>query len=244
MALTISNAGNGTSTASSATQATGATVTANVGDWLLAFIGCDNNGASGAASLTNVQDSAGNTWVERAKINWSPGGVAGDGITLGIYSCQVINALVSGTVTANFSPNTAAKVIDVFRIQPGAGEAVSFIACDATGIGSSTNAPSITTSVNASDTIFGAVAMEDRAGPPTYDTDTVNGSWSAGAGRFADSGSVATSANVTVQYKTVSATGNQTYNVGVGSARDSAISYIILKAVAAAQERSSGMIIG
>src|SRR5262245_36693521 len=99
MALTISDAGNGNSTSSGATLSTGATVTASIGDWLVAVVAADNNGTSGVSSISSVTDSQGNTWTQRALINRTAGGVAADGATLGIFVCEgVTNALSSGTV--------------------------------------------------------------------------------------------------------------------------------------------------
>lgn len=229
MALTITDLGNATSTSSSATLVTGATITASVGDWLVALIAADNNGTSGAASLTSVQDSQSNTWTQRALINRTPGSAAGDGATLGVFVCEgVTNALSSGTVTANFSPNTISKAIEVYRVQPGAGETIQFVACDATGNKSSTathDAPTV--SVTNGDTIFGAAAIEETA-TPTGDSDTTNGSWSTLIARVASTGLFASSMGCASQWKTVNATGNQSWAATTGSARDSARTYLIV----------------
>src|SRR5262245_40298634 len=153
MALTISDLGNATSTSSSATLVTGSTITASVGDWLVAIIAADNNGTSGANSLTSVQDSRSNTWTQRALILNDPGAAAA-GCTLGIFTAPVTSALSSGTVTANFNPNTTSKAIEVYRVQPSVGEAVSFVAADATGTtGSSSTPTAATVSVTNGDTI-------------------------------------------------------------------------------------------
>lgn len=235
MALTITDAGNGTSTSSSASVATGATVTAVAGDWLLAIVSADNNGTSGASSISSVTDSAGNTWNLRATINFSPGGVAADGATLGVYLCEgVTNALSSGTVTANFSPNTTAKAIEVYRVQPGSGEAVQFVACDATGnTGNTATHDAPTVSVNNGDTIFGLASIE-QVGMPTGDSDTTDGSWSTLIGRVANVGGVAATSMVNAsQYKTVTGTGNQSWACTTAAARDSARTYLILGPVAA-----------
>ncbi|WP_119270848.1 hypothetical protein [Taklimakanibacter deserti] len=226
--LTISDAGNGTSTADAATQATGATVTASTGDWLVAVVAADNDGSGGDASLTSVSDTQSNTWTQRALINRDPG-VAGNGATLGIFTAPVTNALSSGTVTANFSPNTAAKAIQVYRVQPGAGQQVLFVAADATGTqdGNTTHAAA-TVSVTEGDTIFGAAAIETNTAV-TGDSDTTNGNWSAVITRLANTGSDATSMTSSSQYKTVNATGNQSWAVTTAASKDSARSYLILR---------------
>jgi hypothetical protein len=235
MALTITDAGNGNSTSSSASLSTGSTITASVADWLVAVPAADNNGTNGAASLTSVTDSQGNTWKQRALINQDPGAAAA-GATLGIYVCEgVTNALSSGTVTANFSPNTASKAIQVYRVQPGAGEVVQFVASDTTGsAGSTTTHSAATVSVTQDDTIIGCAAVETGTPSVTGDSDTTNGSWSTVLIRVANTGTDSTSMNSVSQYKTVTATGNQSWACTTGSARNSARSYLILRAVAAA----------
>jgi hypothetical protein len=234
MALTISDAGNATSISSTASLATGATVTASTGDWLVAFVAADNQGTSGAASLISVTDSAGNTWTQRALVNFTPGSVAADGATLGIFTAPITNALASGTVTANFSPNTTAKAIQVYRVQPGAGETVQFVAADATGTtGNGTTHSAATVSVTNGDTIFGGAAIEvDSA--VTGDSDTTNGNWSPILDRAASTGNQTTSMHSSSQYKTVNATGNQSWGVTTIAARDGAQSYLILGPVATA----------
>jgi hypothetical protein len=226
VALTITDAGNGVSTTSTATVATGATVTASIGDMLVAIIAADNAGAAGVASLTSVTDSAGNTWTQRAKINFTPSSAALDGATLGIYTCSVTNALASGTVTANFNPNTPSKAIQVYRIQPGAGEAVQFLAADAAGSTGNTSTHSApTVPVTNGDTIFGAAAIETNPAV-TGDGDTTNGSWSSILTRLASNGGL--SMTNSSQWKTVNATGNQSWAASTVSTLDSARSYLII----------------
>lgn len=226
--LTISDSGNGNSTSSGATVATGSTVTAATGDWLVALVAGDNNGTNGAASLSSVSDSQSNTWTQRALITNDPGAAAA-GATIGVFTAPITNALASGTVTANFSPNTTFKAIQVYRVQPGAGNQVVFVAADTSGV--TTNATthsSNTVSVTSGDTIFGAAGIEDR-GTITGDSDTTNGSWSTIITRLADGGGVGTSMSCSSQYKTVSATANQTWDITTTAGRDSAVTYLILR---------------
>lgn len=226
--LTISDSGNGTSTTSTSTLVTGSTITASVGDWLVALVAADNNGTNGDPSLTGVQDSQSNTWTQRAFINNDPSTTAA-GATLGIYTTEVTVALSSGTVTANFSPNTSSKGMEVYRVQPSAGSCVTFVAADTTGTtGSSTSTAAATVSVTNGDTIFGAGATESRGGG-TGDSDTTNGSWSTLISRSGDTGAAATSMNQQSQYKTVNATGNQSWAAGNGASNDWAASYLILR---------------
>lgn len=231
MALTITDEGNGTSTSSSATVVTGATIDASLGDWLAAIIAADNAGASGVSSISSVTDSAGNTWTQRAVINRTAGGVANDGTTLGIFTAAVSSALTGGTVTANFSPNTTSKAIQVYRIQPGVSESVQFVASDTTGsTGSALSHSAPTVSVTNGDTIFGCAALETSTAI-TGDSDTTNGNWSGVITRLANTGTNLTSTTCASQYKTVSATGNQDWACTTAGFEDSARSYLILRAV-------------
>lgn len=225
--LTISDLGNGTSTSSSATVVTGSTITASVGDWLVAIVAADNNGTNGAVSLTSVTDSASNTWSQRALINQDPGAAAA-GATLGIFTAPITSAPSSGTVTANLSPNTTSKAIQVYRAVAPAGCSVAFINADATGTtGASAASASATVSVTEDDTIFGGVAIETSAPGPAGDADSTNGSWSTAVVRSAGTGTNATSMVALAQFKTVTATGNQTHDATFSST-DWAAAYLIL----------------
>jgi hypothetical protein len=85
-------------------------------------------------------------------------------------------------------------------------------------------------SVTNGHTIFGATATEDIAVAPA-DTDTTNGNWSTAYTITANTGTIATGAALTTQYKTVNATGNQSYNTSTAAARDFAINYLILRTI-------------
>lgn len=229
MAATISDLANGVSTTSNTTCVTGGTVTASVGDWLVVVAASSNDGTAGAASQTGVVDSDGvNTYTRRALINYDPG-AAGAGATLGLYTCAVTSALSSDTITVNHSVNTSEKAVQVYKVAPGAGETISFIAVDTTGVtGNLTTYAANTVSVTNGDTIFGAASIEtDDA--VTGDTDTTNGSWSSILTRLADGGADASTMSCASQYKTVTATGNQSWACTTVTGRDAAISYVVLR---------------
>lgn len=227
MALTISNVATAASTTSGATlDITG--VTASVGDWLVLAVAADNAGTSGASSLsTSITDAAGNVWTHRATTNYTPGGAAGDGTTLGIFTAEVTHALSSATLTVNFSPNTTAKAAALKKVVPGAGEIVVFhsVGSGATGNGTSFAAPTV--SVDALHTIFGWTALESTS-IGSNDSDTTNGSWSSAQTAAASTGTAATSQYLAGQHKTVTASGSQTYDTTAGNARDWAANYLIL----------------
>lgn len=226
MAITVANITTATSTTSSSTLATTASVTAAAGTWLYVALACDNNGTNGDPSVAtnSISDSASNTWTNRVLLNNDPGAAAA-GITLAIWTCEVTNALTNGTITISFSPNTTSKTFVVQRLTPGSGEKVVYVDTGAGATGSS-NAPTInSTSVAADDVIFGAIAIEGND-TITGDSDTSNGTWSTQYTQVANTGTVLTSVRIATQYKAVTSTSSQTYNVSYTTARDYAINWV------------------
>lgn len=230
MALTHSSVTTATSTSSGATlDVTG--ITASVGDMLVLACEADNAGTAGVSSTSaTITDAAGNTWTRRSVTTNSPGGSANDGTTLSIWTCLVTFALSSATITINFSPNTTSKAALLKKYVPGAGEVVNFIAVGAgvTGVLTGTWAAP-TVSVAQDQTIVGFVGSESR-NAATADSDTTDGSWSADQSAIADTGSAGTSQTIAAQSKTVTGTGNQTYDRTSGNAREWAANYIIIAA--------------
>src|SRR6185369_9613127 len=168
MSVTITNVTTQTEAASTTSLAiTG--VTAAIGDWLILGVSLDNNGTAGVASLSaTVTDSAGNTWVNQSLTNQTAG-VAGDGATLGVYTCHVTAALSAGSVTINCSPATVAKAVAMQKMVAGTGETVAVHSVGAGVAGSSTAQSAGAVSVPIGATIFGFTAMEIN-GAPTADS--------------------------------------------------------------------------
>src|SRR5690349_17070345 len=124
MAATISDIGSATSNSATTSLTSGATITASVGDFLLAVVAADNAGTNGLSSISTFTDTSSNTWTRQTLVNNDPGAAAA-GCTLAIWTAPITVALSSGTVTQNFTTNTTAKAMEVYRIQPGAGEVLS-----------------------------------------------------------------------------------------------------------------------
>lgn len=226
MALTFTNVTTANSTASSSAL-TAASLTIAAGQWVLVAIAADNNGTNGAASLTGVTDSAGNTYTQLALNNQDPG-AANEGTTLGIYLAKINAALSSGSISANFSPNTTSKAMSIKRISVDAGETLETFAVGAGFTGSGTAYSSGAVSVTNGYTIYGATALE-QGSAAAADTDTTNGNWSTAHTAAASTGTNTTSQAITTQQKTVTATGNQTYDTSSGSTRDYALNYVIFR---------------
>lgn len=229
MPAAITNVTTQTENASTASLAiTG--VSAAIGDWLILAAAVDNSGVAGVASLsTAVTDSAGNVWVNRGGlINRTQAGAANDGTTLGIWTCQVTSALTAGSVTLSFSPNAVAKAVAIQKAVLGAGKTWAFSAVGPGVTAQSTTQNAGAVSVSNGQTIWGFTATEDNVAP-NPDIDTSNGSWSAAltASTGATPGAGQT---ISVQWKTVTATGNQTYNTSTSAGRDYAVNYLIFTA--------------
>lgn len=220
MALTISQVGSNNSATSTATLAVTA-VTAAVGDWLVVMVAADNAGTNGAASLSSVTDSAGNSYTMTSS-TYDPG-AASAGATFGLFHARTTATLTGGTVTANFSPNTTAKAMVIYKVVPGANEVVAF---DRVGAGYTGTTKSITaTAVTNGYTIFAGMAVETNAAV-TADTDTTNGSWASQYTAVGNTGTSTTSQRVCGQYKTVTATGDQTFNTATSG--DGAVNWLTL----------------
>jgi hypothetical protein len=196
------------------------------------YVACsaDNNGASGGPSISGISDSAGNTWVLRNDYVTQDPGAAGAGITLGVWTCAVTNTLSSGIVTVSFNPATTSKALVVWKVVPDAGQTVAFVSAGVGVVGISTSMSAGAVGVTNGHTIFGATATESTTAA-VGDADTTNGNWSSVYAATASTGTFSTSASLSSQCKTVTATGDQTYNTTLTIARDYAINYLILRAL-------------
>lgn len=203
-------------------------ITTAVGDVLLFFVAASNDGASGAASgIQRVLQTTDNstTTGELISTNYDPGS-AEAGTTLYVWRLDIVVAKTATNAQIVFSNITNQAACVIYKIQASAGT----VAVRSTGAGATGNsaAPTITaTSVGNGDTIFGAISIETDD-VVTADSDTSNGSWSTQQTICHDTGADAVTETIAVQYKTVTATANQTYNPTLGTARDYAINYLVI----------------
>lgn len=238
MAISISDIGNGDSTTNDTTLASGATVTASVGDVLLLCIAASNSGASGAAAvITSIADNAGgstNVYTQRGTTgNRTAGSVANDGATQFFYECPVTTALSNNIVTVTFSANNPQKAFQIYRLQPGIGEAVQFEFVSTPNGGSATTHLATTTaSILDGQVVFGMAAIQTDDNI-TGDSDTTRGIWSTVADRTADGGVDADSITCSSQYKIVNADGTQSWANATGTARESVRNTICYSVIAA-----------
>jgi hypothetical protein len=231
MAASVTSGGQATSTVAGATLTSSANLTAAIGDYVVVLVAASNDGSGGAASISaTMTDSDGvNVYTRRALINHDPG-AAGGGATLAIFTAPVTDALTSAQVTANFSPDTDQRAMQVYSVTPGASEVISFRTVDTTGeTGSVTTHSAATVACIAGDIIFCGAAIEANDAI-TGDADTTNGSWNS-VTRLADGGTDATAMTCHASYKIVTGAGDQSWAATTANARDSARTYLILNSV-------------
>jgi len=225
MALTFSNISSGSSTTASTNNSI-INITAEINSWLLVSIAIDNSGINGTASLLDtITDTSGNIYTLLSKTTRTAG-VSNDGTTLGIWLGRITTILNNGSITFNYSVSTPCKAISVKKITVGNNEWVTPISISNGFTGSGTAFSASAISVISGYTIFGATALEQSTAA-IADSDTTNGSWSTAYTIAADTGTNSTSQSLSTQQKTVTATGNQTYNTSSGSTRDWALNTII-----------------
>lgn len=224
MALTITNGPTAASIVSGATLAL-TNVDGAVGDMLVLAAAADNSGASGVASMSaTVTDSAGNTWINRTLKNQTAG-VVSDGTTLGIWTSLLTTALVAGTVTLSFSPNTPSRAALLYLVE---GIAPDFyqVGTAVSGSGNTWSTGTIA-AVPAGYALFAFIAIEQTSAV-NGDPDVDGGQWSNRFSAQAIAGSNTLSQTVTSQWKVVTPTSDQSWDSSGGTVRRYALNYLIL----------------
>lgn len=187
-------------------------VTASVGDYLIACVCSNDVSAADAIGTTDVSDAAGNTWTRKASNQAQT--AAGD-VAMAIFETQVANALSSQNVT--FTNSTAAKAMVILRFTGGSttvSGTTQVANADGTGTYSLTH-----TGVQNGDLVVGFCGTEDANGNAFGDdTDTTNGSWAASIKNGTTGGGAASNMSARVQYKIANATGSQTWDGTINGA--------------------------
>ena len=233
MALTISQAGSATSTTSSSTLVVTPTVSFSANDGVVVCIAADNSGTLGAISISSVSDSQSNTYTLIKSVRTSGSTVNGLA-SAAIYLCSITNAIsTSDSITINFSPNTPAKAVVLYKIACASGKKPSDTNSGSTSPASDGTSRSYTTaSISANDAVFMIAGIETNESV-TADTDTLRGSWSSAYSATADTGTLATSMQVVTQYKTVTSSGTQTWNLSWATSTSYCMAYATITEVAA-----------
>lgn len=225
-----------TATVSSATNlsvAIDASVASVAGNTLIAWICCDNSGL-GLPTVNSIDVPAGETaaWTRLAAHTSSSGTAA----------AAVIGELWAIVTTVSWPANTTYQVTLSAAVAAKVSLLAEFSGVTATRRGSvptstdvSTGGTPTTTTIGTApatgDLVVGAASFETNTAA-TDDTDTTNGSWSAGLKANTASGGAAANCSGILQWKIVSAGGHQTYNP-TGSSDSGAVVTALVPAAAA-----------
>lgn len=217
-------------------QTSSATMVSNIEESLaigsigVLCISADNSAGTGATKNfpSSFSDSKSNTWTLRLDELWDPGAAAA-GVEMAIYTSVLTSALVADdTITVTFSvANVVGKIAAIWEFAPQSAGTMSFLSSGFTTPGSSTSAPTVTTtSITSGDYVVGLSASESF-GVYTGDSDTTNGSWKTMMhyGKTVGVGGI----SICTQWKLTTGTATQTYNPTIGTALDTMIGWISLR---------------
>jgi hypothetical protein len=180
MAVTVNLLSSGTYATSSTTKVS-ASYAPTAGSMLVLIIACDNNGTSGVSSLSAPSnDTAGRVWSSfMSTVNYTPGSIAADGATLGVWYCKA-TAATAATTTMNFSPATTRVCYQILELKNWPGSSMGVGTQNTTGSTASPSASDIYAAGTIDDVSIGIWAREGFEAV-TADADSTNGvSWSAG----------------------------------------------------------------
>lgn len=213
MTVTVALLQQGTFTTSTTTKTTATYTPTTTSGVLVLIVACDNNGSSGAVSLTSASnDNQGRAWTDVGNHNYSPSGTtASDGVSWRMWAHRT-SATTPGTTTLNFSPATTRCVYQVWEVKgwPAASFGLSVLKTQAT-----TASPSQSDNggVVQDQVVFGMWAREGNQAV-TADTDSTNGvTWSTAVDTISNSGTPATSIGLHTQYKVGTLTTTPTADV-------------------------------
>lgn len=227
MALTGTNRGTGNHNTSAVSFTLNPGSNFAAGAMAVLCVAADNNGTNGLAMATfSVTDTLGNTWTRRSSPLYDPG-AAGAGVEGAIFTTPMNGGtLVTGTViTVSFgSTSVTAKTWTLIEVLGSTGTPT--FKTQAVGTGSATASPTVTTSSLTNTTlVVGAVFVEGGTTLTlTGDSDTTNGNWSTAQSNKI--GTTAAGSGIISQFKTVTATGTQTYNPTLGLSSDCIAAWI------------------
>lgn len=227
MAIARVNGDTGTGNqSSSATLVLTLGSTYNVGTLVVVMVGCDNAGAAGISSIsTSMTDTKSNTYTRQVVQNRTTGGTAGDGCTVALFDSVLTTQLTAvDTITANFSPNTTAKVIQAASFSGTA--SAPYANNGNSGAGTTWTGP-VTATYASGDLLILATANESNTGP-VLPTDITNGTWSSNTGPLSNgAGGDATKMSGFIESKLLTGSGTQTPSAATGATTDWATVYLL-----------------
>lgn len=231
LTLTARGSGNGSVTSGSFTFSPGSNFAS--GSLAILCVAYDNSGSSGADPFTAAptDNGTGNeAWISRQNALQDPG-AASAGAVMRIFTSRVGTLGTAQTITWCTGNNNGAnndKVAWTLWEAKGtlAGGAAGYVTGNQFN-GSGTAFTISTGIITNADAVICAIALEDSSSGAD-DTDTTNGSWSAGQSSFTSGGGGAGNMGTRSQYKIVTATGGQTWNFTVANT-DWAAAYIVVR---------------
>jgi hypothetical protein len=186
----------------------------------------DNAGTNGNTTTlpSTISDSKSNTWTQRQQGFNDPGSAAA-GVESAIYTSVLTTPLVVGdTFTITYvGINVTAKAIVVWEFAPVGAGSMSYVTGGSPAAASGTSIAVATspTTIVSGDYIIGMVGVEGSGSVPftfTEDTDTTNGTWKKAG--IVGGGTGAGAMHTIAQYKKVTATATQSYDVTVSQTVD------------------------
>lgn len=227
MAPTVSSLGGTASAATGTSRSLTLGAAAAVGDKVVVVVAIDNTGASGAAptSLT-LTDSKAHAWGSPTVTRLVDPGAASAGAYLAVWHITASVALTTSDTVTVTTGATAAIGIVAAKVTPSAGKVLTVGTSGSSSTTAGTTATVTTGSLAVDELVFGFGAVE-RSAAPTGDSDTTNGSWSSlVSGRGGNSGTSTSNQYAFLQWKQVTGTGAQAYNVSWTTNTDACIGYL------------------
>lgn len=212
----------------------------NAGSFAVLFVAADNSATNGASNnITSVTDSLGNTWTKRQGPLYDPG-LANQGIQGAVFTTDMAAGVIttSTVISVNFGQATTAKVAVLYEVTPDTGYKIVYSSSGDSLSSTNTEFNETTGSITVNNIVICAYFIEGNYTLNLADFDTTRGSWSSRTAPGVGSG--ASGVKLSTQYKVVTGTGTQTFDVSVQTTCDAIGSWVELSEVPA----SAGLIIG
>jgi hypothetical protein len=220
-AITVANRGSQNSATASTSIAVSPTATIVVGHMGVVLYAVDNVGTSGSTKVcpSTFNDTVGNTWTQRIDAIYNPAG-AGSGVEIAAYTATITTQiLTTDNVTITFLVSTSGRTVRLLDVAGTTGPyyVTSAPISDLLTSGQTGTAVSMTTgSIPTGDVVICWTGSESSTGTTTGDSDTTNGSWAANLSVTAVSAPMRND----VQWKIVTGTGTQSYDITLGASAD------------------------
>lgn len=209
-----------------------------VGTFAVLFVAADNSATNGASNnIDSVTDSLGNTWTKYQSPLYDPGS-ANQGIQGAVFTTDMYAGVIttSTVISVNFGQATVAKVAALYEVTPDTGYRIVYSSSGNSSAATNVVFSETTGSITVNNIVICAYFIEGNYSLNPEDSDTTRGNWSARTSPGVGSGT--SGVKLSTQYKVVTDTGTQTFDVSVATSCDAIGSWIQLSEVPA----SAGLI--